>query len=76
FAANQSAQFPPNANLFMNSINWLAQDEDLISIRPKNPEDRRVTMTASQQNILFWLSIVLMPGAVIASGVYIWWKRR
>jgi ABC-type uncharacterized transport system involved in gliding motility auxiliary subunit len=60
----------------MNSANWLAQDEELISIRPKNPTDRKVTMTASQQNTFFWLSLVFMPVAVIGSGVYIWWKRR
>jgi ABC-type uncharacterized transport system involved in gliding motility auxiliary subunit len=76
FASNAYAGLQRNGDLFMNSINWLAQDEDLISIRPKNPTDRRVTMTSSQQNLLFWLTIVLMPGAVIASGIYIWWKRR
>ena len=29
-----------NRDLFMNMINWLTSDEDLISIRPKSPEDR------------------------------------
>jgi ABC-type uncharacterized transport system involved in gliding motility auxiliary subunit len=76
FASNAYAELQRNGDLFMNSINWLAQDEELISIRPKSPTDRRVTLTASQQNLLFWLTIVLMPGAVIASGIYIWWKRR
>jgi gliding motility-associatede transport system auxiliary component len=74
FTQNSFAQY--NGDLFMNSINWLAQDEDLISIRAKDPTSRSVTMTASQQNLLFWLTLVLMPGAAVASGVYIWWKRR
>jgi ABC-type uncharacterized transport system involved in gliding motility auxiliary subunit len=60
----------------LNSINWLAQDEELISIRAKSPTDRKITMTGSQTNMLFWLTIVFMPVAVIGSGVYIWWKRR
>jgi ABC-type uncharacterized transport system involved in gliding motility auxiliary subunit len=77
FPANAYTQVSrSNVDLFLNSINWLAQDEDLISIRPKSATDRRVTMTASQQNLLFWVTILLMPGAVIGSGVYIWWKRR
>ena len=76
FATNEYAGLQRNGDLFMNSANWLAQDEELISIRPKNPTDRKVTMTASQQNTFFWLSLVFMPVAVIGSGVCIWWKRR
>jgi ABC-type uncharacterized transport system involved in gliding motility auxiliary subunit len=76
FAANQFVGVQRNGDLFMNSINWLAQDEDLISIRPKDPADRRVSMTEADQNQLFWITLVLMPLATIGSGVYIWWKRR
>ena len=76
FAANQYVGVQRNGDLFMNSINWLAKDEDLISIRPKNPADRRVSMTESDQNQLFWITLVLMPLATIGSGVYIWWRRR
>lgn len=76
FAANQFVTFQRNGDLFMNSVNWLSQDEDLISIRPKNPADRRVSMTEADQNQLFWITLVLMPLATIGSGVYIWWRRR
>ncbi len=76
FAANQYVGVQRNGDLFMNSINWLAKDEDLISIRPKNPADRKVSMTEADQNQLFWIALVLMPVATIGSGLYIWWKRR
>jgi ABC-type uncharacterized transport system involved in gliding motility auxiliary subunit len=77
FAMNQWISFyVPNGDLFMNSINWLAKDEDLISIRPKNPADRRVNMTQADQNQMFWLTMVFMPLVAIGSGVYIWWRRR
>ncbi len=76
FATNNYVRLQRNADLFMNTINYLAQDEDLIAIRPKKQTDRRVSMTESQQNLLFWLTIFLMPAAVIGSGAYIWWKRR
>ncbi len=76
FASNGYSRLQRNGDLFMNTINWLAQDEDLISIRPKGPTDRRVTMTASQQNVLLWLTLVVMPGLALGSGAYIWWKRR
>jgi ABC-type uncharacterized transport system involved in gliding motility auxiliary subunit len=76
FATNNYARHAPNRNLFMNMVNWLAQDEDLIGIRPKNPADRRVTMTVSQQNLFRLMAIFFLPLAVIGAGGYIWWKRR
>ena len=48
FAANPYFDTQGNGNLFMNMVSWLAQEEDLISIRPKAPEDRKVIMSQSQ----------------------------
>ena len=36
-----------NRDLVLNVMNWLTSDEDLISIRPKEPEDRRLRVTGS-----------------------------
>lgn len=76
FASNQAAKYAANGDLFYNTINWLAQDENLISIRPKNPTNRRIVLTIAQEKGLFWFSLVLLPLMVIATGIYIWWKRR
>jgi ABC-type uncharacterized transport system involved in gliding motility auxiliary subunit len=76
FASNGAFKFQRNADLFLNSVNWLAEEEDLISIRAKSVSNRSVTMTESQQRTFFLLSVALMPLAVIGSGIYIWWKRR
>jgi ABC-type uncharacterized transport system involved in gliding motility auxiliary subunit len=65
-----------NGDLFYNIINWLAQDENLISIRPRNPQNRRVDLTEAQQRSLQWFTVLLLPGIVILTGIYIWWKRR
>ena len=65
-----------NRDLFMNSINWLTADEDLISIRPKTTEDRPLTMTGQKLTLVFWLSVVVFPLAVVAFGMATWWKRR
>jgi ABC-type uncharacterized transport system involved in gliding motility auxiliary subunit len=75
FASNAYQRSAANADLFVNSINWLAQEEDLISIRPKSQTDRKVELTPAANNILFWLTL-LMPLAVIGAGIQIWWKRR
>ena len=76
FASNQFAGLQRNSDLFLNIIDWLAQDESLISIRPKNPTNRRVTLTETQQRELTWASLLLLPGIVVISGIAIWWKRR
>jgi ABC-type uncharacterized transport system involved in gliding motility auxiliary subunit len=76
FAANQWISLQHNGDLFFNTIDWLAQDENLISIRPKSVTNRRVTLTEGQWSMLRWLDLFFLPGLVIFAGIYIWWKRR
>ena len=76
FATNGVVGIQGNRDMFLNVINWLAQQEDLISIRAREPEDRRLTLTADQQRRLSWLSLLLVPGFVLGTGVYTWWRRR
>lgn len=76
FASNQAFRFQRNGDLFMNSVNWLAQDEDLISIRPKTATNRSVTMSGAQLNTFWWIAVVLLPLGIIGIGTFIWWKRR
>jgi ABC-type uncharacterized transport system involved in gliding motility auxiliary subunit len=76
FASNAYAGVPGNPNLFANSVNWLAQQEGLIAIRPTEAADRRVTMTPRQQTLAFFTSVLILPGLVFAAGIYTWWRRR
>ena len=76
FAANGTLGIPGNRDLFMNTIGWLSQQDNLISIRPKEADDRRITLTATQQSNIIWLSLLIIPGCIFGSGVYSWWRRR
>jgi gliding motility-associatede transport system auxiliary component len=76
FASNSAFKFERNGDLFLNSVNWLAEEEDLISIRPKSMTNRSVTMSQSQLSTFLIFTVALMPLAVLGSGAYIWWKRR
>jgi ABC-type uncharacterized transport system involved in gliding motility auxiliary subunit len=73
---NGFIEFNGNNDLALNTINWLSSDEDLISIRPKQQEDRRITMTQSQMSWVRATSQFLLPGIVIIAGIGVWWKRR
>ena len=76
WSANGFLNFNGNRDLMLNSMNWLASDEDLISIRPKEPEDRRINLTRAQ---FAWLRLVSqfgLPAIVVIGGVMVWWRRR
>lgn len=64
-----------NRDLFLNAINWLGAEEDLISIRPREPEDRRLTARPSQYWMLYATSF-LPPLGILLGGVFVWLKRR
>ncbi len=76
WAANSFINFNGNRDLALNTMNWLSSDEDLISIRPKEPEDRRITMTNAQFRWVLISSQFLLPLIVIFAGVSVWWRRR
>jgi len=76
FASNRALGLAGNKNFFLNMSNWLAQQEDLIAIRPKDPDDRRITLTQDQGQRIFWLTMFIIPGLLFANGIRVWWKRR
>jgi ABC-type uncharacterized transport system involved in gliding motility auxiliary subunit len=73
-----NAYFPAqgNGNLFLNIVSWLAQDEDLISIRPKPAEDRRILLSQSQLSTIRLLTIFVLPGIALIAGIIVVWNRR
>jgi ABC-type uncharacterized transport system involved in gliding motility auxiliary subunit len=73
---NGFINFNGNSDLALNTVNWLSSDEDLISIRPKEREDRRITMTRAQLSWVRATSQFLLPGIVIVTGIGVWWKRK
>jgi len=76
WVANNFVRFNGNRDLFLNMLNWLSADEDLISIRPKEPEDRRLTLSRQQMARIFWSTVVGLPLVIIVAGVVVWWRRR
>jgi len=65
-----------NADLFLNTVNWLAEEEELISIRPKATRGSRVLMTPQETRDIFYMSVLILPEALLLFGLAIWWRRR
>jgi len=76
FAINGYVKNSGNYDLFLNTVNWLAEEEDMITIRPKRLDDRRVNLTVKQSKLIFYISVIGLPLAIILAGVGVYFKRR
>ncbi len=76
FASNRALGFQGNRDLYLNMANWLAQQENLIAIRPKDPSNRGIALTADQQARINWIAFLGVPLLLIGNAIRVWWKRR
>jgi ABC-type uncharacterized transport system involved in gliding motility auxiliary subunit len=65
-----------NRDFFVNSVNWLAEDEDLISVRAEPAVAPPIILSNQAQVLVFYTSVVFVPLAVLLLGGVVWWQRR
>ena len=65
-----------NGNFFLNTVNWLTEEADLISIQPKTSSPRTIQLSPSQGRLLFFVSVILLPLSVLVLGLAVWLRRR
>jgi ABC-type uncharacterized transport system involved in gliding motility auxiliary subunit len=76
FASNGYFNLSGNGDLLLNTINFLTEEEQLISIRPAKTPVRPLSLTATQAQMLFLVPMVLLPLVVIGAGISVWRSRR
>ena len=76
FASNSLLGFQGNQDFFLNTVAWLAEDADLISIRPKEPENQALFLSRTVQQNVNWAALVVLPGFFVVAGIASWWRRR
>ena len=76
FAKNKFFASSDNADLFLNSVNWLADDYELISIRPKVFPYRELVVTTRERDFIKWSSWFVPPVIMLIIGAVVWWRRR
>ncbi len=67
---------PANADLALNSVNWLNEADQLSGIRPKTADVRTLNLRPADANVIFYSSVVVLPLVVLVIGLVIWWRRR
>jgi len=76
FVTNRYYYLSGNGNFFLNTVNWLTEEKDLISIQPKTSSPRTIQLSPSQGRMIFFVSLIILPLAVLITGVSIWIRRR
>jgi len=77
FASNNYLNLSGNRDLFLNTVSWLAEEENLIAIRPKEGGQFFTPVTADQERLIFWLSMIALPAVVVGAGVATYmWRRQ
>jgi ABC-type uncharacterized transport system involved in gliding motility auxiliary subunit len=76
FASNGFVNLAGNRDFFLNTVSWLAEEENLIAVRPKESRGAPVFQTAAQGQIMYLVPVVLLPLTVIVAGVVAVARRR
>jgi ABC-type uncharacterized transport system involved in gliding motility auxiliary subunit len=75
-ANNTYLNLSGNRDLFLNIVSYLAEEEDLISIRPKSKKQHTISLTEDQMGLVFYLSVIIIPLLALTTGIVVWAKRR
>ena len=77
FANNFFFHGTGGGDFFLNAVNWLTLEEDLIAIRPVDPSERSLRMmTPHEVAFVQMTAIFLIPIVIFLIGVGVWWRRR
>ncbi|GAB4225818.1 MAG: Gldg family protein [Stanieria sp.] len=77
FATNGWLQQQLNSDLLLNSINWLArEDEQTLSISAKEQTNRRINLAPLQAKIISLMALFIMPMIALGLAIFTWWRRR
>lgn len=76
FVANSVIAFNGNRDLFLNTMDWLAVQQNFITIRPKTATSAPINLSAAAMRSVLLIFLVGLPGLVVIIGIGIWVRRR
>ena len=75
FLSNRYIYEGANRDLALNTFVALTGEEELISIRPKQPKGTKITLNRPQRTSLI-LFYIILPFLFLLTGLWLWFKRR
>lgn len=76
FASNQLLYKNLNRDLALNTVSFLAKEENIISISPKEVNVTQLQMSDTQFYIFIFGFIIPLPLLLIGASGFIWYRRR
>lgn len=76
FATNKFRNAVGNEDFFLNAVNWLSEQTERITIRPRMRDASRLYLTPAQQATVFFLAIDVLPVTLLVAGLAVWLVRR
>lgn len=76
FLANSYLGNGSNLDFGINLINWLVEDENLITIQPRATLDSNLTMSKSALTVIVSVFLIILPLFFLVCGITVWWQRR
>ncbi len=76
FFSNQFVGTLGNLDMALNTFGWLAEQENKISIHPKEEENRSLTLTNVSMSFIFYIAVIIIPLGALIAGFVIWYRRR
>lgn len=65
-----------NFDFVLNSLNWLQDEQESISIRPKSLTSQYLNINAFQKLVLAGVTVILIPLIILGAGLAMWLRRR
>ncbi|MFH0933775.1 MAG: ABC transporter, partial [Pseudomonadota bacterium] len=76
FLANTYSGNGGNLDLGVNLVNWLANEERLITVQPHTAKDGKITLSKNQLAVISVAFLILLPLALFVAGFRAWRRRR
>ncbi|WP_229640409.1 GldG family protein [Waterburya agarophytonicola] len=77
FATNGWFEQQLNADMIINSVNWLIKEErEILTIRPREVANRRINLSSLEARAIDWLAWRIIPSLALGIAIYLWSQRR
>lgn len=76
FLVNAYQNQSGNTTLFLNTVSWMVDDEGIISFNRPGIEENPVILSSQHLQMIFVISILLVPLVFFGAAIFIYRRRR